>query len=137
MCRSVPQIVVVSTHTMTSVGATSLGSGTSSRLLAGPWYTNAFISDLLVGMAQSTNAGFRCSLCAPADVGSKVPVFGLRSASTIGIRDRMFRKTLRRPHEQALDQATKFAATLVGGGSVSSPGRGRVSPPCLRAGLDL
>ena len=44
MCRSVPQIVVVSTRTTTSVGSWIVASGTSSHaLLPGPWYTNAFI----------------------------------------------------------------------------------------------
>ena len=38
MCRSVPQIVVVSTRTTTSVGSTTAASGTSSQaLLPGPW----------------------------------------------------------------------------------------------------
>ena len=38
MCRSVPQIVVVSTRTMTSVGSMIVGSGTSSHaFLPGPW----------------------------------------------------------------------------------------------------
>src|ERR687894_239664 len=38
MCRSVPQIVVVSTRTTTSVGSTTAASGTSSQaLLSGPW----------------------------------------------------------------------------------------------------
>ena len=44
MCRSVPQIVVVSTLTTTSVGSWTVASGTSAHsLLPGPWYTNAFI----------------------------------------------------------------------------------------------
>ena len=38
MCRSVPQIVVVSTCTMASVSAASTGRGTSSHVfLPGPW----------------------------------------------------------------------------------------------------
>ena len=38
MCRSVPQIVVVSTRTTASVASISVGSGTSSQLfLSGPW----------------------------------------------------------------------------------------------------
>ena len=38
MCRSVPQIVVVSTRTTTSVGSWIVASGTSSQaLLPGPW----------------------------------------------------------------------------------------------------
>ena len=38
MCRSVPQIVVVSTRTMASVGCWIVGSGTSSQaFLPGPW----------------------------------------------------------------------------------------------------
>src|SRR6266568_1704339 len=44
MCRSVPQIVVVSTLTTTSVGSLMLASGTSSHAFwPGPWYTRAFI----------------------------------------------------------------------------------------------
>src|ERR1700722_19624149 len=43
MCRSVPQIVVVSTRTTTSVGSWIAASGTSSQaFLPGPWYTSAF-----------------------------------------------------------------------------------------------
>ena len=46
MCRSVPQIVVVSIRTITSVGCRILGSGTSSQaFLPGPWYTSAFMTD--------------------------------------------------------------------------------------------
>jgi len=38
MCRSVPQIVVVSTETMTSVGCWMVGSGrTSQAFWPGPW----------------------------------------------------------------------------------------------------
>src|SRR6478609_37735 len=49
MCRSVPQIVVVSTRTMTSVGSTITGSGTSSHAFwPGPWYTSAFMSPVLL-----------------------------------------------------------------------------------------
>ncbi len=45
MCRSVPQIVVVSTCTITSVGSMISGSGASSHAFSpGPWYTSAFIS---------------------------------------------------------------------------------------------
>ena len=44
MCRSVPQIVVVSTRTMASVEASSLGSGFDSHFLSpGPWKTRASI----------------------------------------------------------------------------------------------
>ncbi len=44
MCRSVPQIVVVSVRTMMSVGSTMTGSGTSSQAFwPGPWYTSAFM----------------------------------------------------------------------------------------------
>src|SRR5664279_894480 len=54
MCRSVPQIVVVSTATITSVGSTILGSGTSCHAFwPGPWYTRAFIDVLLVGCRRS------------------------------------------------------------------------------------
>ncbi|GLZ45729.1 hypothetical protein Acsp06_19140 [Actinomycetospora sp. NBRC 106375] len=39
-----PQMVVVSTLTTTSVGSWTVASGTSSQaLLPGPWYTSAFI----------------------------------------------------------------------------------------------
>src|SRR5262249_46978660 len=43
MCRSVPQMVVVSTWTTMSVGSAGLGSGTVSQdFWPGPWYTSAF-----------------------------------------------------------------------------------------------
>src|SRR5947208_1879180 len=49
MCRSVPQIVVVSTLTTTSVGSLMLASGTSSHAFwPGPWYMRAFIELTLV-----------------------------------------------------------------------------------------
>src|SRR6202035_5639380 len=49
MCRSVPQIVVVSTFTTTSVGSLIAASGTSSQALRpGPWYTSAFMGPTLV-----------------------------------------------------------------------------------------
>src|SRR6516164_3266932 len=49
MCRSVPQIVVVSTLTTTSVGSEMAASGTSSHAFwPGPWYTRAFIQSTLV-----------------------------------------------------------------------------------------
>src|SRR5689334_9820732 len=49
MCRSVPQIVVVSTLTTTSVGSLMAASGTSSHAFwPGPWYTRAFIKPTLV-----------------------------------------------------------------------------------------
>src|SRR5450759_5306936 len=42
--RSEPQIVVMLSFTMMSVGSLILGFGTSSRArLPGPWYTSAFI----------------------------------------------------------------------------------------------
>ncbi len=45
MCRSVPQIVVVSTRTSASVVSTSFGSGTSTQLFVpGPSKTSAFIA---------------------------------------------------------------------------------------------
>src|SRR6476646_102819 len=48
MWRSVPQMVVESIFTMTSVGASIFGSSTSSQARCpGPWYTSAFISRLL------------------------------------------------------------------------------------------
>ena len=51
MCRSVPQIVVASTRTIASVSSTIVGFGTSSQaLLPGPWYTSAFMADLLVAL---------------------------------------------------------------------------------------
>src|SRR6476469_6012922 len=44
MCRSVPQIVVVSIRTIASVGCCRTGSGTSCHALApGPWNTSAFM----------------------------------------------------------------------------------------------
>src|SRR6478609_2056794 len=47
MWRSVPQMVVESIFTMTSVGASIFGSSTSSQARCpGPWYTSAFISRL-------------------------------------------------------------------------------------------
>ena len=43
MCRSVPQIVVVSTFMITSVALRMAGSGTVSHSFCpGPWYTSAF-----------------------------------------------------------------------------------------------
>src|SRR5690349_2322866 len=54
MCRSVPQIVVVSTRTTTSVGSWTVASGTSSQaLLPGPWYTNAFIGTSVVASSPT------------------------------------------------------------------------------------
>src|SRR5690348_3592087 len=54
MCRSVPQIVVVSTFTTTSVGSLMAASGTSSQALRpGPWYTRAFIGPTLVILVTS------------------------------------------------------------------------------------
>src|SRR6266704_1341028 len=49
ICRSVPQIVVVSTLTTTSVGSLMAASGTSSQAFRpGPWYTRAFMGPTLV-----------------------------------------------------------------------------------------
>src|ERR1700754_4958403 len=48
MCRSVPQMVVVSTRTTTSVGSTNCGSGTSVHdIEPGPWNTSAFMAPSL------------------------------------------------------------------------------------------
>src|SRR6185437_8129784 len=45
MCRSVPQIVVASTRTITSPSSVISGSGTSSQARSpGPWYTSARIT---------------------------------------------------------------------------------------------
>src|SRR5690348_8184946 len=52
ICRSVPQIVVVSTLTTTSVGSLMAASGTSSHAFwPGPWYTRAFINLTLATLA--------------------------------------------------------------------------------------
>src|SRR5580704_4701120 len=60
ICRSVPQIVVVSTLTTTSVGSLMLASGTSSHAFwPGPWYTRAFIRPTLVIPAAVGQAGQR------------------------------------------------------------------------------
>src|SRR4051812_18877340 len=54
MWRSVPQIVDESIRTMTSVGSSSTGSGTSSQpRWPGPWYTSAFIWFLLSLVSHS------------------------------------------------------------------------------------
>src|ERR1019366_4852966 len=49
MCRSVPQIVVVSILTMMSVGFWICGSGASVHDFSpGPWYTSAFMMSSLL-----------------------------------------------------------------------------------------
>src|SRR5436190_20693029 len=65
MCRSVPQIVVVSTLTTTSVGSLMLASGTSSHAFwPGPWYTRAFIGPTLAtpGAVGCFNIGLGAGL---------------------------------------------------------------------------
>jgi hypothetical protein len=58
MCRSVPQIVVVSMRTTTSVGSWMAGSGTSSHaLLPGPWNTSAFMIASEVGNLERIQDG--------------------------------------------------------------------------------
>src|SRR6201996_4498935 len=48
MCRSEPQMLVLVIRTSASVGFSMRASGTSSTLtLRGPWYTTAFMGDLL------------------------------------------------------------------------------------------
>ena len=57
MCRSVPQIVVVSILTMMSVGFWICGSGISVHDFSpGPWYTSAFM------MSSRRGAGHRCGV---------------------------------------------------------------------------
>src|SRR6478609_4364988 len=59
MCRSVPQMVVVSILTMTSVACSIFGSGTSSQaLMPGPWYTSAFMIVLLLNGYPGGVAGY-------------------------------------------------------------------------------
>src|SRR4051812_5392930 len=57
MCRSVPQMVVVSTLTITSVGSEIPGSGTvSHERCPGPPNTSAFMSPPLVDTGDQTTA---------------------------------------------------------------------------------
>src|SRR5665647_1912839 len=56
--RSEPQIVVVVSFTMTSVGAIIVGFGTSSRARRpGPWYTSAFLSRSLLVRCRAFAGG--------------------------------------------------------------------------------
>src|SRR5690348_8869532 len=85
MCRSVPQIVVVSILTTTSVGSLMAASGTSSHAFwPGPWYTRAFIE---------------LTLAIPGAVGCFNIGLGARIAfGQVGQRDRDRRLAARRDH---------------------------------------
>src|SRR5450631_1156490 len=72
MCKSVPQIVEVSTRTIASVGSMIVGSSTESHpRWPGPWYTRAFIAGACFRFVDVTTGGNhpsrRASTCSKLD----------------------------------------------------------------------
>ena len=84
MCRSVPQMVTASTRTIASVSLTIVGLGTSSHAFwPGPWYTSAFMADLLVvltsTMSQTSSDRVEAKVTLRGDVRTPCRPAGRRS----------------------------------------------------------
>src|SRR5689334_388298 len=117
MCRSVPQIVVVSTRTTTSVGSWTVASGTSSQaLLPGPWYTNAFIGTSVVASSAT--------LVAPVTRGCPRIGRSARAAEARGGRPTRIRDTRRAAAPPVRSPPAGIQVVGVAGAPVGGVGAG-------------